>query len=69
MGFHEQTKHRPGVQSPLLRDLNSGELVEVLSPTSFELETVLIDSAYYRHRDSTYRFLLCRAREVGLRIE
>jgi len=51
-----------------LRDLNSGQLVEIDSPGSFELETVLLDSAYYKYRDRTFRFLLCKARELGLKV-
>jgi hypothetical protein len=51
-----------------LRDLNSGETVEVISPSSFELETVLLDSAYYKFRGREYRFLLSRARELGLKV-
>ena len=55
-------------QEPTLRDLNSGEVVEILSPSSFELETVLLDSAYYKFRGREYRFLLARARELGLKV-
>ena len=51
-----------------LRDLNSGELVEVISPGSFVLETVLLDSAYYKFRGREYRFLICKARELGLKV-
>jgi len=51
-----------------LRDLNSGELIEVITPGSFVLETVLLDSAYYRFRGKEYRFLLCKARELGLKV-
>jgi hypothetical protein len=51
-----------------LRDLNSGEEVEIISPNSFVLETVLLDSAYYRFRGKEYRFLLCKARELGLKV-
>ena len=51
-----------------LRDLNSGEIVEVITPGSFELETVLLDSAYYRFRGREYRFLLSKARALGLKI-
>jgi hypothetical protein len=51
-----------------LRDLNSGETVEVISPGSFELETVLLDSAYYKFRGREYRFLLSKARELGLKV-
>ena len=51
-----------------LRDLNSGEIVEVMAPGSFELETVLLDSAYYKFRGREYRFLLSRARALGLKI-
>jgi hypothetical protein len=51
-----------------LRDLNSGEEVEIISPNSFVLETVLLDSAYYKFRGKEYRFLLCKARELGLKV-
>jgi hypothetical protein len=51
-----------------LRDLNSGETVEVISPSSFELETILLDSAYYKFRGREYRFLLSKARELGLKV-
>ena len=51
-----------------LYDLNSSETVEVVSPSDFELETILIDSAFYKYRGKEYRFLLCRARERGLKI-
>lgn len=68
MGYLEQSKHRLRDESLLLRDLNSGELVDVQYLASFELETVLIDSAYYKYKDNSYRFLLCKAREAGLRI-
>ena len=51
-----------------LRDLNSGELIEVISPGSFVLETVLLDSAYYKFRGREYRFLLSKARELGLKV-
>ena len=55
-------------ERPELRDLNSGEMVEVTFPGSFLLETVLLDSAYYKYRGKEYRFLLSRARELGLKI-
>jgi hypothetical protein len=51
-----------------LRDLNSGERVEIISPGSFELEAVLLDSAYYKFRGKEYRFLLSKAREFGLKV-
>lgn len=51
-----------------LRDLNSGEFVQVISPTSFELQTVLIDSAYYKFEGKEYRFLMSKARERGLKV-
>ena len=51
-----------------LRDLNSGEVVDVIAPGCFELETVLLDSAYYKFRGREYRFLLSKAREMGLKI-
>ena len=53
---------------PQIRDLNTGELVDIPSPGSFQLETVLIDSAYYKYSGKEYRFLLCKARELGLKI-
>jgi hypothetical protein len=52
-----------------LRDINTGEEVTVLDPQSYDLQTVLISSAYYRKGEKEYRFLLCQAREVGLAIE
>jgi hypothetical protein len=55
-------------EKPKIRDLNSGEVVEVISPGSFELETVLLDSAYYKFCGKEYRFLLSRARELGLKV-
>ena len=51
-----------------LYDLNSSEMVEVVNPSDYELETILIDSAFYKYRGKEYRFLLCRARERGLKI-
>jgi len=57
-----------GQEDLKVRDLNSGEFVVVLSPGSFELETVLLDSAYYKYRGKEYRFLLSKARELGLRV-
>ena len=56
------------LDEPRLRDLNSGEIVDVIAPASFELETVLLDSAYYKFRGREYRFLLSKAREFGLKI-
>ena len=55
-------------EDPTLRDLNSGEVVDVTAPGSFELETVLLDSAYYKFRGREYRFLLSKARALGLKI-
>jgi hypothetical protein len=54
---------------PKLRDLNSGEDVDVIAPGCFELETVLLDSAYYKFRGREYRFLLSKARALGLKIK
>jgi hypothetical protein len=51
-----------------IRDLITGATVEISNPDSYELETVLIDSAFYKFRDKEYRFLLCHARESGLKI-
>ena len=56
------------LDEPKLRDLNSGEVVDVIAPGCFELETVLLDSAYYKFRGREYRFLLSKAREMGLKI-
>jgi hypothetical protein len=56
------------LDEPKLRDLNSGEFVEVIAPGSFELQTVLLDSAYYKFRGKEYRFLLSKARQLGLKI-
>jgi hypothetical protein len=67
--LHTDHKTLPGrLDEPKLKDLNSGEFVDVLSPGSFELETVLLDSAYYKFRGREYRFLLSKARELGLKI-
>lgn len=51
-----------------LRDLSTGNSVEILAPSDFVLETVLIDSAYYNRHGKEYRFLLSQAREAGLPI-
>lgn len=51
-----------------LRDLNSGKMIEITNPDSYELDTVLIDSAYYKFCGQEYRFLLCQARVSGLKI-
>jgi hypothetical protein len=66
--FRDQGIERRLFDEPTLRDLNSGELVLVVAPGSFELEAVLLDSAYYKFRGKEYRFLLCQAREAGLKI-
>jgi hypothetical protein len=54
--------------SRVLRDLNSGKMIEIGNPDSFELETILINSAYYKYRGEEFRFLLCQARVSGLKI-
>ncbi|HSE41796.1 MAG TPA: hypothetical protein VLH08_13620 [Acidobacteriota bacterium] len=56
------------VQTREIRDLITGSKVEISNPDAYELETVLIDSAYYKYRDKEFRFLLCQARESGLKI-
>lgn len=56
-------------RSSLLMDLITGETIEVVSPSSFVLETVLIASAYYRVDNHEYRFRLPDARIAGLKIE
>jgi hypothetical protein len=66
--FGDQKLDEKRYEELQLRDLNSGETVEVISPGSFELETVLLDSAYYKFRGREYRFLLSKARELGLKV-
>jgi hypothetical protein len=66
--FGDQKLEPRRYEEPTIRDLNSGEVVEVISPGSFELETVLLDSAYYKFRGRDYRFLLSKARELGLKV-
>jgi hypothetical protein len=66
--FGDQKLEPRRYEEPKLRDLNSGEVVDVISPGSFELETVLLDSAYYKFRGRDYRFLLSKARELGLKV-
>jgi hypothetical protein len=51
-----------------IRDLITGSTVVISNPDAYELETVLIDSAFYKYRDKEFRFLLCHARESGLKI-
>lgn len=53
----------------ILHDINTGEEVAIQDPQSFDLQTILIHSAYYRKGQKEYRFLLCQAREAGLSIE
>ncbi|MCI0443666.1 hypothetical protein L0152_10660 [bacterium] len=55
-------------QKSEIRDLLSGDLVEIHNPDSYELETVLVNSAYYKYLGKEFRFLLCQARESGLKI-
>jgi hypothetical protein len=52
----------------MLKDLNTGEMVTIVCPAYFELETVLVNSAYYRLHNKEHRFLLLEARLAGLRI-
>jgi hypothetical protein len=63
---YEQTR---AAEVPTLKDLNTGEMVPVISPGNFVLETVLLNSAYYRVYNSEYRFSLSEARKVGLRVQ
>ena len=51
-----------------IRDLITGSTVEISNPDAYELETVLVNTAYYKYRDKEFRFLLCQARESGLKI-
>ncbi|HEY7161462.1 MAG TPA: hypothetical protein VH815_09385 [Acidobacteriota bacterium] len=64
--FKEQKEER--TQKSEIRDLLSGDLVEILNPDSYELETVLVNSAYYKYLGKEFRFLLSQARESGLKI-
>lgn len=54
---------------PTLKDLNTGEMIPVISPGNFVLETVLVNSAYYRVYNSEHRFSLSEARKVGLKVQ
>jgi hypothetical protein len=54
---------------PALKDLNTGEMVPVISPSNFVLETVLVNSAYYRVYNIEHRFNLSEARKVGLKVQ
>jgi len=63
-----ETELSDEISSGTLHDLNSSEIVEIVSPSEFQLETILIDSAYFHFRGKEYRFLLCKARELGLKI-
>lgn len=55
--------------APTIQDLNTGELIPIVSPSYFELETVLLCTAYYRMQNREHRFRLFEAREAGLKIE
>ena len=55
-------------QNSEIRDLLSGDMVQICNPDSYELETVLIDSAFYKYCGKEFRFMLCHARESGLKI-
>jgi hypothetical protein len=54
---------------PFLKDILTGESVEIVSPSRFVLETVLMTTAYYRSENREYRFRLPDARIAGLKIE
>ena len=66
--YRETSRKANGQQNGRLRDLCTGNFIEVLAPSDFLLETVLIDSAYYKRDGKEYRFLLSQAREAGLNI-
>jgi hypothetical protein len=51
-----------------IRDLLTGDLIIIHNPDSYELETVLVNSAYYKNCGKEFRFLLNQARESGLKI-
>jgi hypothetical protein len=65
-GFKAQKEERD--QQSEVRDLLTGEMVQIYNPDSYELETVLVNSAYYKYLGKEFRFLLCQARESGLKI-
>ncbi len=67
-GKHSKDEREERSQNPEIRDLLSGSMVQICNPDSYELETVLIDSAYYKYRGKEFRFLLCHARVSGLKI-
>lgn len=64
--FKDQKEERK--QKSEIRDLLTGDLIEIHNPDSYELETVLVNSAYYKYLGKEFRFLLCQARESGLKI-
>ena len=55
-------------QKSEIRDLLTGDVVQIHNPDSYELETVLVNSAFYKYLGKEFRFLLCQARELGLKI-
>ena len=63
-----ENEKRYAINAPLLKDLNTGEMVTIVCPAYFELETVLVNSAYYRLHNKEHRFLLFDARMAGLKI-
>jgi len=63
-----ENENRYALNAPMLKDLNTGEMVTIICPAYFELETVLVNSAYYRLHNKEHRFLLFEARLAGLRI-
>ena len=50
-------------QKSEIRDLLTGDLVEIYNPDSYELETVLVNSAFYKYLGKEFRFLLSQARD------
>ena len=68
MGYAKAKTEEKKDQSTGIRDLISGNTVEIHDPESYALETVLIDSAYYTFCGREFRFMLCHARQSGLKI-
>ena len=63
-----ENEKRYALNAPMLKDLNTGEMVTIVCPAYFELETVLVNSAYYRLHNKEHRFLIFDARLAGLKI-
>ena len=67
VNFNVGRESRVQTAAAAIRDLQTGEWIEICSPEMFDLETVLLDSAIYTSQGREYRFLLCHARRIGLK--